>query len=115
MAIVVAAGTSTPGANAKSADLISGTYQFVKSGKLTLVAKTVAAAQNINMQLLVNGQPLINDLPVPYYAASGGSLSINDNVVASQMVAGGRIEMFARNTGGTAGDKVEYQLLFDPK
>jgi hypothetical protein len=111
MAIMVASGvTVSTAANTKSADVVSGTYQFVGKGKLTLAARGSAAGMNI--QLLVGGTPLINDAAIPYFGATGG-LSLNDHVVISQQVAGGRIEMYLRNTTGGA-LTTDYSLLFDP-
>lgn len=112
MAVTIVSGVSTPGANAKTADLISGTYQFVGAGKLTLISKGSAAG--INAQLLVGGMPLVNDQPVVFTGTSG-TMSVNDNVVASQMIKGGRIEFYLRNTTATAGTTCDYLLLFDPK
>lgn len=111
MAIVVASGQSTPGANTKTADLVSGTYQFVQRGKLTLVSK--GSALGINATLTCGGVALINDNPVAYYGTAG-TLSTNDNVVVSQVVNGGRVELYMRNTTATAGTTVDYILLFEP-
>lgn len=111
MAIVVTSGTSTPGANTKTSDLVSGTYQFIGAGTVTLVAKGSAAG--INAQLLVAGTPLVNDNAV-IYTGTAGSLSINDNVVCSQYVKGGRVELYLRNTTATAGTTCDYLILFNP-
>lgn len=112
MAVIVASGISTPGANTKTSDLISGTYQFVGKGQITLVAKGSAAG--INASLLVGGVALSNDSPV-VYTGTAGTISINDNVVASQMMNGGRIELYLRNTTATAGTTCDYMVLFEPK
>ena len=112
MAIVVASGTSTPGANTKTADLISGTYQFVGAGTVTLVAKQ-ATVIGINATLMVGGVPLINDQPLSWYGTAG-TLSITDNVVCSQAVKGGRVELYFRNTTATAGTLVDYIVMFTP-
>lgn len=111
MAIVVASGLSTPGANTKTADLISGSYQTVGRGKVTLVAKGSAAG--INAYLFVGGVALINDLPV-IYTGTAGTISINDNIVASQVMNGGKIELYLRNTTATAGTTCDYIVLFEP-
>lgn len=112
MAIVVTSGQSTPGANTKTADLVSGTYQFIGRGKLTLFAK--ASALGINAQLMVAGTPLINDNLVTYYGTAG-TMSTNDNLVASQMVQGGRVEFYLRNTTATAGTTCDYMIMFEPQ
>lgn len=111
MAIVVASGTATSiAANTKSADQVSGTYQFIGKGKITLAAR--GSATGMNVQLLVGGVPLINDQAVPY-TGTAGAISLNDHIFCTQQVAGGRVEMFLRNTtGGTL--TTDYLLLFDP-
>jgi hypothetical protein len=111
MAITVVSGLSTPGANTKTADLVSGSYQFVGKGKITLIAKGSVAG--INATLLVGGVALVQDQPVLYYG-SAGSLSINDNIMASQMMSGGRVELYLRNVTATAGTTCDYLVLFDP-
>lgn len=111
MAIVVASGLSTPGANTKTADLISGTYQFIGKGKVTLVAKGSAAG--INASILVGGVAIVNDMPV-LYTGTAGTVSINDNILASQVMNGGRVELYLRNTTATAGTTCDYLVLFEP-
>lgn len=111
MAITVVSGVSTPGANTKTSDLVNGSYQFVGRGKVTLIAKGSAAG--INASLLVGGMALINDQPVAYFGTSG-TMSVNDNIVASQVINGGKIELFLRNTTATAGTTCDYMILFEP-
>lgn len=112
MAIVVASGTAvSTAANTKSADQISGTYQFVGKGKVTLVAK--GSATGMNVQLLVGGVPLVNDNPIPY-TGTAGTISVNDNVICSQMVQQGRIELYLRNTTGGA-LTTDYIVYFEPQ
>ena len=111
MAIVVASGLSTPGANTKTADLISGTYQFIGRGQVTLVAK--GSATGINATLMVGGVALVNDNAV-IFTGTAGTLSVNDNILASQQVNGGRVELYLRNTTATAGTTCDYLVLFQP-
>jgi hypothetical protein len=111
MAVVIASGLSTPGANTKTSDLISGTYQFIGKGKVTLVAKGSAAG--INSTIMVGGVALVNDNPV-VYTGTAGTISINDNIVASQVMGGGRVELYLRNTTATAGTTCDYIVLFEP-
>jgi len=111
MAIVVASGLSTPGANTKTADLISGTYQFIGRGTVTLVAKGSAAG--INATLMVGGVALVNDNAV-LFTGTAGTLSVNDNILASQQVNGGRVELYLRNTTATSGTTCDYLVLFQP-
>ena len=111
MAITIASNvTLSTAANTKTADLITGQYQFVQKGKVTLVARGSAAG--MNAQLSVGGISLHNDLPIPYFGATG-ALSVNDHVVVSQMVGGGRVEFFLRNTSGGA-LTTDYTILFEP-
>lgn len=114
MALLVASGlTYSLTTGLKSADLVSGRNQYVGKGRLQLVAKaSAAAATGIRVTLNCGGVAIADDLPVPF-AGTTGSLSVNDNVVVDQVVAGGRVEMFLRNdSGGTL--TTDYQLLFTP-
>jgi hypothetical protein len=111
MAVVIATGQSTPGANTKTADLVSGQYQFVGRGKITLVAK--GSALGINATVNVGGVSIMNDQPVSDYGTAG-TLSVNDNVQASQVMNGGRVELFFRNVTATAGTTIDYKLFFEP-
>jgi len=111
MAVVVASGISTPGANAKSSDLVTGSYQFVGKGKVTVVAKS--SATGILATCLVGGIALVNDQLIPF-TGTAGTVSVNDNIVASQVVNGGRVELYMRNNTATAGTTVDYLVLFDP-
>lgn len=111
MAVVVATGVSTPGANTKTADLISGQYQFVGRGKLTLIAKGSAAG--ISATIAVGGITLCNDLAIVYFGTSG-TMSVQDNIITSQIVNGGKIELYLRNTTATAGTTCDYMVLFEP-
>lgn len=111
MAIVVASGTTiSTAANTKSADVITGQYQFIGKGKVTLCAR--GSATGMNLSLKVGGIALIDDLPVPYFGTTG-ALSVNDHVVCSQVMNGGRVELFLRNTTGGA-LTTDYVVLFEP-
>jgi len=100
MAVVVASTTAlSTAANTKSAELVSGTYQFVGKGKVTLCAK--GSATGMNCTVLVGGIALVNDQPIPY-TGTAGTLSTVDNVIASQVMGGGKIEFSIRNTTGGA-------------
>lgn len=112
MAVVVASGTAvSTAANTKSADQVSGTYQFLGRGKVTLIAK--GSATGMYLTCLVGGVALINDQPIPY-TGTAGTISVNDNVVASQVMSGGRCELYLRNTTGGA-LTTDYIILFDPQ
>jgi hypothetical protein len=111
MAVVIASGTAvSTAANTKSADQISGTYQFIGKGKITVVAK--GSATGMNVTCLVGGIALVNDNAVPY-TGTAGTISINDNIMTSQVMNGGRVEFYLRNTTGGA-LTTDYLILFDP-
>lgn len=100
MAIVVTSGsTISIAANTKSADQVSGRNQYVGKGKIQLVALT--SVTGMNYTLNVGGVALIDDQVIPFFGATGG-ISARDNVVVEQVVAGGRVELFLRNTTGGA-------------
>ena len=114
MAIVVASGTTTSlTTGLKTADLVTGRNQYVQKGRLQLVAKSsAAAALGILATLNCGGVPLIEDQMVPF-AGTTGALSVRDNVVVDQVVAGGRVELFFRNnSAGTL--TIDYILYFTP-
>jgi hypothetical protein len=111
MAVVISAGTAvSTAANTKSADQVSGTYQFIGKGKVTLAAK--GSATGMNVSLLVGGIALVNDQAVPY-TGTAGTISINDNIITSQVMNGGRVEFYLRNTTGGA-LTTDYLVLFEP-
>lgn len=111
MAIVVASGTAvSTAANTKSADQVSGQYQHVGRGKFTLIAK--GSATGMNIVCSVGGVNLVNDNPIPY-TGTAGTISAVDNVMASQVLNGGRVELFLRNTTGGA-LTTDYILYFEP-
>lgn len=102
MAVTIASQTGlSVAANTKSADQITGTYQFAPfDGELTLYAR--GSATGMNITLTVNGQQLVNDQPVPFFGTSG-ALSKNDHDVASFAIpVGARTELTFRNTTGGA-------------
>jgi len=107
---VASAVTLSTAANTKTSDLISGSYQFIGKGKVTLIARGSAAGMNAT--LTVGGVALINDAAIPYFGATG-ALSINDHIVVSQVMAGGKVELYLRNTSGGA-LTTDYQVLFEP-
>jgi len=109
--ITVASGsTFSVAANTKSAEQVTGTYQNVNAGALILIAKSSVTGMNVSLSC--GGVPLINDSVIPYFGATGG-LSINDNVLVSQLVNGGKVELTFRNTTGGA-VTVDYLLNFQP-
>ncbi len=111
MAVVIAAGTAVSTlTGVKTADQVSGTYQFIGKGKVTLAAR--GSATGMNVTLLVGGVALSQDQPIPY-TGTAGAISVNDHIICSQMMNGGRVEFYLRNTtGGTL--TTDYLLLFEP-
>ena len=107
MALVIGAGSAVSvAANTKSSNQITGQYEFIGPGTVTLVGK--ASATGLNVTYSVGGITLIDDQPIPY-TGTAGTLSVNDNVMVNQRVAGGRNELTFRNTTGGA-LTVDFQL-----
>ncbi len=111
MAVLVASTSAlSVSANAKSADQVSGQYQYSGRGKYTLAVK--ASATGLNVTCAVGGIALVNDLAIPF-TGTAGTISLADNVLVSQLMNGGRVELTFRNT--TAGAiTVDSQLVYDP-
>ena len=111
MAIVVGSGTAVSvAANTKSADQITGRNQYVGKGRIQLIAKNSATGSNITLN--VGGVALVDDNAIPY-TGTAGTISVNDNVMVDQVVAGGRVELFIRNTTGGA-LTTDYLVYFTP-
>lgn len=91
--------TFSVSANSDSADIVIPTYQIVGRGNLKLITK--ASAIGLNAVLKLNGVPLADNVAIPYTGTTG-TISKVDNVLVDQMVAGGRTELFFRNTTGGA-------------
>jgi hypothetical protein len=114
MAITVAsANTVSLTTGLKTADQVTGRNQYVGKGRIQLVARaSAAAATGIKCTLNVGGVALMDDQYIPFAGATGG-LSVRDNMVIDQVVAGGRVECFFRNdSAGTL--TVDYMILFTP-
>ncbi len=111
MAVTIQSKTTfSIAANAKSVDQVSGQYENVGVGNVILAA--LSSATGLNVTLSIGGITVINDQPLPWFGTTG-SMSLSDNVVVSQALNGGKVEMFFRNTtGGTL--TVDYQLMFEP-
>lgn len=111
MAILVASGmTVSTAAYTKTADLVSGRNQYVGKGRIQLVAR--GSAIGMNTTLNVGGVALADDNALPFIGTTG-ALSVKDHVVIDQVVSGGRVEFFLRNT--TAGAlTTDYALYFTP-
>lgn len=114
MALVVASGTTLSLlTGVKSADQVLGTNQYQNRGRIQLFCKaSAAAATGIRVTLKVAGVPLVDDQLIPFAGATG-LLSVNDNGIIDQNVAGGRVELTFRNdSAGTL--TVDYLCLYTP-
>jgi hypothetical protein len=111
MAVLIASTTAlSVAANTKSADQVAATYQNVGAGKLTLAAK--ASATGLYVTIIVGGVPIVNDLPIPF-TGTAGTIDVSANVMASQVMRGGRVELYFRNTTGGA-LTVDSLLYYEP-
>jgi len=111
MGVVVDSQTTfSVAANAKSTDQVDGEFEFINKGNISLSA--LSSATGLNVSLKVGGVTIIDDKPIPFFGTTGG-MRILDNIIVNQAVAGGRIELFFRNT--TAGAlTVDYMVQFEP-
>lgn len=114
MAIVVASGAAySQGVTSKSADLVTGRNQYVGKGRIQLVCKASAiAATGMLCTLNVGGVALVDDQRIPY-AGTAGTVSVKDNIMVDQVVAGGRVEFFLRNDSAGA-LTTDYIIYFTP-
>ena len=107
---IVSKTTFSVAANTKSVDQVSGQYENVGKGKIILAG--LSSVTGLNCSLSIGGITVINDQPIPWFGTTG-SLSLSDNVISSQQLNGGKVELFFRNT--TAGAiTVDFQLMFEP-
>ncbi len=111
MAVLIASGTTVSvAANGKSSELVTGDFENISPGKITLIA--YPSATGMNSSLSVGGVHLINDLPASFFGTTG-SMDTSAHVVVSQQVAGGKVSLKFRNTTSGA-ITVDYQLLYEP-
>lgn len=107
---VATAMTLSTAANTKTSDLISGRNQNLGKGRLIVLAR--GSAIGMNLTINVGGFALADDAALPFIGTTG-ALSLKDHVVIDQKVAGGRLEMFLRNTTGGA-LTTDYAVYFEP-
>jgi len=111
MAVIIASKTTfSVAANTKSVDQVEGQYQNVGKGKIILAA--LGSITGLNCTLSVGGITIINDQPLPWFGTTG-SMSLSDNVVCSQMLNGGKVELYFRETAAGS-PTVDFQLMFEP-
>lgn len=102
MGALIATGTAVSvAANTKSADQVSGTYQFLPyDADVNIYAR--CSATGMNIQAFLNGTAVVNDLAIPW-TGTAGAISKQDHEVASfPAEAGSRFEFYLRNTTGGA-------------
>lgn len=100
MAIVVMSlSAESVAANAKEGDFVTGRNQYVNKGRLQVISK--ASATGLNITVNVAGVAVVDDNVIPY-TGTAGTLSTRDNVIVDQVVSGGRVECFLRNTTASA-------------
>lgn len=113
MGVILASGTAvSTAANTKSANQVSGTYEFLPwPAVITLIAR--GSATGMLLQLVSDGQNLVSDMAVPF-TGTAGALSVNDHTIAEFPVpAGSRTEFYLRN--GTAGAlTTDYIIYAEP-
>jgi len=111
MAVVVHSETAlSTAANTKTADLVSGQYEFLGKGKIILVC--LGSATGMNVELRVGGITLVGDQPIPF-TGTAGTIDVSAHTMAAQTINGGRVELFLRNTTGGA-LTTDVLLLFEP-
>ena len=111
MAVTVASATTfSTAANVKSADQVDGQFQYINKGKIILAA--LSSATGLNVTLKVGGVTIVDDKPMPFFGTTGG-MDRSAHTVVAQAVAGGRVELFFRNTTGGA-LTVDYALDYEP-
>lgn len=111
MAIVINTTSAlSVAANTKTADQVSGQYQHVGSGIFTLVG--ISSVTGMNVACRVGGVALVDDQVIPY-TGTAGTIDSSAHIIANQKLAGGRVELFFRNTTGGA-ITVDSILLFEP-
>jgi len=111
MSVIIASGSILSLATTvESAELVSGTYETVGPGTFTLIAKSSLASMKCTAN--VGGREMSNSQEVPY-TGTAGSVSAEDNVMFSQLTAGGKSSLkFTNGNGSTS--TVDYILFYDP-
>lgn len=108
--LIGSAMTLSTAAYTKTTNLITGRNQFLAKGRIQIVARGSAIGMNITAT--ISGVPLADDLALPFIGTTG-ALSVKDHVVVDQVIAGGTMEMYLRNT--TAGAlTTDYAVYFTP-
>lgn len=105
------ATTVSVAANTKTANVIPlSTNAFIGKGVLTLCSR--ASATGLNIILKVGGVTIIDDQPHSFFGTTGG-LDMKAHIEASQLVGGGNVELYYRNTTGGA-LTYDAAMFFEP-
>ena len=111
MVLLSSGAAVSTAAYTKGSNLIQGTANdFVSKGVLSLWSKP--SATGLYVSLKINGVAIIDDQPLMAFGTAG-TLSKVDNLIVQQAVAGGRVELFFRNSTANA-ITCDYQLDFQP-
>jgi len=109
--ILVGSGSAVSvAANTRSAQLITGQYEFLGKGRYFVVAKSSATGMRIDFS--VGGTSISAYQPIAY-TGTAGTISTRDNVVCEQILPGGRVELYLSNTTGGA-LTTDYFVYFEP-
>jgi len=101
MATVIHTETAlSTAANTKTADLVSGQFEFTQGrNKYTLAC--LGSATGMNVECRIGGVTVVADQAIPW-TGTAGTLDLSAHVIMSQVLNGGRAELFLRNTTGGA-------------
>lgn len=111
MATLIASDvTLSVGAYTKTGNLMIGRNQFLQKGRVQIVALSSAIGNNISAT--ISGVPLADDTVIPFTGTTGG-MSVKDHVVVDQVIAGGTMELYIRNTT-VGGLTIDYAVYFTP-
>jgi len=92
-------GNLSVAANSTSTNRVAGmTHEFL-NGPASLLVAAAAAAVGVNLSLLVAGVALVDDQAV---SQANRFPIVPDDIIASEVVSGGRIILRFRNTTGAA-------------
>lgn len=93
----------------ESSNLVSNTFDYIGPGRLTIYAKSSAAAVKINC--FINGQQVLRNNECPF-TGTAGTLDMSANMMIQLGTAGGRVEITVQATTGTP--TMDLLVQFDP-
>jgi len=107
---IVSKMTESTAAYTKSDNYIKNRWLNLPKGRITILGKAVSAG--MQMQFVVGGVPLMDDVDIPFLGATGG-LTSKDHVIMDQMVQGGTAEFYLRNTTAAA-ITTDFTIYYSP-